>query len=222
VKLTSAVVVAMTTSKVVDQSKLTAYERWELPVMNGKTVSSSDKVATAKELESIQKQAYDESFSQGKKDGYAQGKAEVEQNAQALRSMIELLAEPLKELDDDIVLQLAELAMAVAKQVIRRELHSEQGEIVGIVREAVSALPASSRKVILHISPDDSELVRNAFSIGEQAESQEFSWKIVEDPMLSRGGCKITSDNSQIDATVEARLNRVINTLLGGERETDA
>lgn len=209
----------MTTSKVVDQSKLTAYERWELPVMNGKTVSSA---TTAKELESIQKQAYDESFAQGKKDGYAQGKAEVEKNAKSLRSMIDLLADPLKELDEDIVAQLAELAMAVAKQVIRRELHSEQGEIVGIVREAVSALPASSRKVVLHISPDDAELVRNAFSIGEQTDSQEFSWKIIEDPMLSRGGCKITSDNSQIDATVEARLNRVINTLLGGERETDA
>lgn len=187
--------------------------------MNGRTVSSA---ATAKELESIQKQAYDESFAQGQKDGYAKGKAEVEKNAQSLRSMMELLTEPLKELDDDIVMQLAELSMAIAKQVIRRELHSEQGEIVGIVREAVSALPASSRKVVLHISPDDSELVRKTFSLSEQTSAEDFSWKIMEDPMLSRGGCKITSDNSQIDATVEARLNRVINTLLGGERETDA
>ena len=136
--------------------------------------------------------------------------------------MVALLAEPLNDLDDEVVAQLAELAMLVAKQVIRRELHTEQGEIVGIVREAVSALPASSRKVVLHINPDDSELVRKAFSLGEENEPGDVSWKILEDPMLSRGGCKITSDNSQIDATVEARLNRVINTLLGGERESDA
>lgn len=178
--------------------------------------------ATAKELESIQTQAYEESFAQGLRKGYEEGKAEVEKNAQLLRSMVACLAEPLNDLDDEIVSQLAELAMIVAKQVIRRELHSDHGEIVGIVREAVSALPASSQKVVLHINPEDSELVRKAFSLGEEKDSADVSWKILEDPMLTRGGCKITSDNSQIDATVEARLNRVINTLLGGERESDA
>lgn len=208
----------MTTSKVVDKSTLTAYERWELPQMDGAAAGT----ATAKQLESIQTQAYEESFAQGLKDGYEKGQAEVDKNAQTLRSMVALLAEPLNDLDDEVVAQLAELAMLVAKQVIRRELHTEQGEIVGIVREAVSALPASSRKVVLHINPDDSELVRKAFSLGEENEPGDVSWKILEDPMLSRGGCKITSDNSQIDATVEARLNRVINTLLGGERESDA
>ena len=111
--------------------------------------------------------------------------------------------------------------MSVAKQIVRRELHTEQGEIVGIVREAMNALPASTRKIILNIHPDDAELIRNAFSLGQENESDELRWKVVEDPMITRGGCKISSENSRVDATVEARLNRVISTLLGGERESD-
>ena len=209
----------MTTSKVIVSDDLTAYERWELPVVSGKTASSS--AATAKELETIQQQAYEEGFVLGQKEGHEQKLQELEQQSAQLQSMIEILSDPLKELDDEIVEQLSHLSMAVAKQVIRRELHTEEGEIVGIVREAMSALPASTRKIILNIHPDDSELIRNAFSLGQDNESDEQRWKVVEDPLISRGGCKISSENSTIDATVEARLNRVISTLMGGERETD-
>lgn len=209
---------AMTTSKVLDADDLTAYERWELPLVNGTVVSSA---STAKELESIQKQAYDEGFALGKKEGFEQKKQELEMQLASLRSIIEVLSEPLKELDNDIVNQLSHLSMTVAKQVVRRELHTDEGEIVGIVREAMNALPASSRKIILNIHPDDADLIRKAFSLGEEDDSDEQRWKVVEDPMISRGGCKISSENSRIDATVEARLNRVISTLLGGERESD-
>ena len=211
--------VAMTTSKAVDRDQHSSYERWELPRVNGPTVSSS--IATAEELESIQKQAYDEAYAQGQKEGYQQKIQEFDKQIASLKSIIELLSEPLKEVDDDVVNQLAELSMVVAKQVVRRELHTEQGEIVGIVREAMTALPASTRKINLHIHPDDSEIIRNAFSLGINDDSDELRWKLTEDPIITRGGCKVSSENSRIDATVEARLNRVISTLLGDERESD-
>ena len=213
---------AMTTSKMVESNDSGSVERWELPRVNGPVVSSK---ATVEELESIQKQAYNEGFELGQREGHEQAlqhkKQELESNAQSLRSILAVLVEPLKELDDDVVNQLAQLSMAVAKQVIRRELRTDEGEIVGIVREAMSALPASTRKITLNIHPDDSELVRNAFSLGQEDDSDELRWKVIEDPMISRGGCKISSENSRIDATVEGRLNRIINTLLGGERESD-
>jgi len=208
----------MTTSKTEKSDDLTAYERWELPLVSDPFSSSP---ATAEKLESIQKQAYNEGFALGQKEGYEQKKHELEESAASLRSIIELLTDPLKNIDNEVVEQLSQLSMSVAKQIIRRELHTEQGEIVGIVREAMNALPASTRKITLNIHPDDAELIRNAFSLGQEDESDELRWKVVEDPMITRGGCKISSENSRIDATVEARLNRVISTLLGGEREFD-
>ena len=222
--------VAKITSKTIDPREHSNYERWELPHVNEPAVSS---MATVEELESIQKQAYDEAYdkayhkahdegyAQGQKEGYQQKTEELDGQISSLKSIIEVLTEPLKEIDDDVVNQLAELSMVVAKQVVRRELHTEQGEIVGIVREAMTALPASTRKINLHIHPDDSELIRNAFSLGDNDDSDELRWKLTEDPIITRGGCKISSENSRIDATVEARLNRVISTLLGDERESD-
>ena len=205
----------MTTSKMIESNNV---ERWELPRVNGPVVSSK---ATVEELESIQKQAYNEGFALGQREGLQHKKQELENSAASLQSILAMLSEPLKELDSDVVHQLAQLSMAVAKQVIRRELHTDEGEIVGIVREAMNALPASTRKITLNIHPDDSELIRNAFSLGQEDDSDELRWKVIEDPIISRGGCKISSENSRIDATVEGRLNRIINTLLGDERESD-
>ena len=211
---------AKTTSKVIVSDELTAYERWELPVVNGQRTSQSR--VTAKELESLHKQAFDEGIALGKEQAYTEKKKELEEHISTLKSIIEVLSEPLKELDTDIVEQLSQLSMSVAKQVVRRELHTEQGEIVGIVREAMSALPASTRKITLHIHPDDSDLIRATFSLGQQDEhDEELRWKVIEDPMVTRGGCKISSENSRIDATVEARLNRIINSLLGDERDSN-
>ncbi|RMG30702.1 MAG: flagellar assembly protein FliH, partial [Gammaproteobacteria bacterium] len=49
----------------------------------------------------------------------------------------------------------------------------------------------------------------------------ERDWKLVEDPTLSRGGCRVETESSRIDATVEQRLHAVLARFLGGERQGD-
>jgi flagellar assembly protein FliH len=88
---------------------------------------------------------------------------------------------------------------------------------VAVVREALAALPITSRSVRLHLHPEDAQLVRQAFSLNEQ----EAHIQVLDDPVQSRGGCRVQTDNSQIDATVETRLNALIARVLGGEREED-
>lgn len=70
--------------------------------------------------------------------------------------------------------------------------------------------------MVLH--PEDAELVRNAYSLGDHDQQ----WQIVEDPVIQRGGCRIHTDTSQIDATLDSRLNSLIAPLLAAERQRDA
>jgi flagellar assembly protein FliH len=41
---------------------------------------------------------------------------------------------------------------------------------------------------------------------------------VVEDPTLTRGGCLVRSENSQIDARFESRVNAMVSSMLGEER----
>jgi flagellar assembly protein FliH len=194
----------------------TEVKAWELPEVG----SSADYHGplTAGQIEQLQKQAYEEGFARGHQDGLNAGEQEAQRQLQYLGSILDLFDAPLKELDDTIVQQLVDLTTIIAGQVIRRELRADPGQIIAVVRECIKNLPVAARKISIFLHPDDAMLVRGAFSIDDNVDQ---SWQIIDDPVLTRGGCRIEAENSKIDATVEQQLNRVIANLLGGEREQD-
>lgn len=203
-------------SKIISKEDLSGIESWQLPdVQPSGTVSA--RPLTARQLEELQLQAREEGFEQGRREGLEAGRKDILARVHELSALMHTLARPLEQLDDQIEEQLVQLAMAVARQLVRRELKADPGQVLAVVREAMAVLPIGARGVRLHLHPDDAALVREMLSLTEG----EQSWNIVEDPILTRGGCKVSSDSSQIDATVERRLHSVIATVLGGERGSD-
>lgn len=172
---------------------------------------------TAKQLEAIQKQAYEEGFAQGHKDGIDAGQTQIQARVRRLDQLMTTLAMPFAELDQRVEQELVTLAMAVARQLVRRELKTDPGQIVAVVREALSALPIASQNVRLHMHPEDAALVRAALSLTDG----EHAWRIIEDGLQNRGGCQLVTDTSRIDASVETRLAAIIAMVLGGERGDD-
>lgn len=197
---------------------------------------------TVEQIEATQKQAYDEAFEHGRQEGFAQGKAEgfeegkklgfeegskqgYEENLHLLRKQVEelsklmeALAEPFQKLDEEVETELVNLAIGIAGQIIRREIKHDPGQIIGVIREAIKVLPLASQKVTLNLHPEDAELVRTALKLDDSLPP----WRLVENPLITRGGCVVETDVSSIDATVEHRLAAVIANLLGGERQQDA
>ena len=213
----------MSTSKPVPDKDVSAYERWEAPVVD------AESPITAAEAESIHKQAWEEGYAQGHAEGVKQGlqegraagESEIRQRVALLEQVIRHLQSPLEQLDREVVDQVTELAVAVARHIVRRELHTDPGQVVAVVREAMAALPAGAQDVRIYLHPEDAVLVRQALSVEDDGDDGRRPWRIVDDPVLTRGDCRIQSEFSYIDATLERRLNRIIATLLGGEREAD-
>ncbi len=185
---------------------------WAVPAIE---TAEDDGLPTAGRLEALQKEAYDEAWQKGHAEGVAAGEQAVADRAARLDVLLKALAHPFDELDEMVEKQLVELSMAVVKQLFRREIRLDPTHIIGVVREAIQLLPVASRNVQLHLHPDDAALVRESLSPTEG----DLAWTIVEDPLITRGGCRVTTDNSQIDATAEARLNSVISAIAGDERQ---
>ena len=186
-------------------------QRWDAPALDG---ASDSGFLTAKRLQELQKQAHDEAYAEGLEAGKAAGGREVERRVARLDKLLQAMAQPFEELDDTVEEQLADLAMMVAKQLFRREIKLEPTHVIGVVREAVHLLPAASREIVVHLHPDDAALVRDSLSSAQG----ERAWSIVEDPLVNRGGCTVTTANSQIDAQADTRLQAAIAAILGDER----
>ena len=204
-------------SRIIRGEEASDCQAWRLPeVQSG--AASRNRPVTARQLEEIQQQARQEGFQQGLQEGRDSGREELLNSVRCLEQILKTLDKPLEELDDSVEQQLAQLAMLVARQLVRRELKTDPEQVVGIVREALALLPVAARDVQLVLNQEDAGIIRDALSLheGEQA------IRIVEDPVQSRGGCRVLTRTSQIDATIETRLNSVIAGVLGGQRHNDS
>ncbi|HXY97912.1 MAG TPA: FliH/SctL family protein [Steroidobacteraceae bacterium] len=184
-------------------------ERWSLPAVEGPLANSTRDKRAAQES------------ARGYEAGLAHAQAEMAPRAEELAarvrrldSMLQLLAAPLKAIDDQVEQQLLELAFAVGKQLARRELSAAPAQIVAILRECLEQLPLAAREVRVHLHPEDAAIVRERLA----APAEERAWSLVEDPTLARGGCLVRSDNSQIDARFESRVHAVLASVLGEQR----
>lgn len=201
---------------------------WQPPHVRRKgetAVEESRGLLTAAQLDQIQKAAHAEGFEQGRKEGQAyghregleEGRAEVRGRLEQLDRLLRTLDRPFEELDQQVENEIVTLVISMVRQLIRREVRLDPGQIVGVVREALGILPISARSIRVMLHPEDAELVREAYKLGDHDQQ----WQIVEDPVIQRGGCRIHTDTSQVDATLDSRLSSLIAPLLAGERSHD-
>ena len=216
-------------SKVISREATQDFRRWDLPIVEDVSAAvknakhdKSPGLMTAEQIERIQKQAYKEAYDagykKGQQEGLRSGQRESDYKINLLGEMLDSLAHPFEELDDAVEQQLVSLSLAIARQLVRRELKADPAQVIGVIHEALAALPVGSRDVKVCLHPDDVVLVRGIMT---QTEADR-NWSLVNDPGLIRGDCRILTEVSQVEATLEKRLAAVVSQLLGGEREKDS
>ncbi|MDO8988291.1 MAG: flagellar assembly protein FliH [Sideroxyarcus sp.] len=181
--------------------KLTAWQRWEAPNFAADTVFRAGGVAlpTAAQLEGIQRQARDEGF----RAGHAEG---VQRALQENQRLAELISAFEQQMDEQVARELLDLSLDIARQMLHQALKVNPELLLGVVREAIGTLPHVNQGAHLVLNPDDAALVRER--MGEQLSHS--GWKIFEDARVERGGARIETANSQIDASLETRWKRVV------------
>lgn len=181
--------------------KLTAWQRWELPNFEAGALANTGGVPlpTASQLEEIEKLARDEGY----RNGYAEGMQKALQENQRLAALIDALS---KQADEQVAQELLGLSLDIARQMLHQALKVNPELLLGVVREAIGTLPHFNQGAHLVLHPADAELVRER--MGEQLTHS--GWKIFEDDRIERGGARIETANSQIDATLESRWSRVV------------
>ena len=190
-----------------------AAETWSLPPID--PADTPEKRAAAHEAE--RRRQYAHAREQGLADARAAAAAELRPQLAALGELLQQLAEPLAELDDEVEAALVDLACRIARQVVRRELQTDRAQILVVAREALAALPLNARGITVALHPKDAELVRESLASVDGG----AKWTITEDPLLTRGGLRVQSERSLVDATVEKRLQNVVETLISDERAAD-
>jgi flagellar assembly protein FliH len=209
----------------------TAYQRWEMASFGDERPSTQAKKAaeqaasasipaepllklpTAEELEAIRESARAEGYAEGRAighaDGLAQGRAEAADELARIASIAGTFAQALDRADDTIASDVLDLALHLAKNMVRTAFDVRPELVIPVVREAIEYLPVLQQPALLVLNPQDAPIVRAA--IGEELDKG--GWRVVEDPSVGRGGCRVDTASNQIDAQAALRWQRLAQSL---------
>ncbi len=147
--------------------------------------------------------------------GYAAGeRAGAEAGAKRAEAMLRRLAQTIEELGalrtqmvHQTERQMVQLAIAVARRVVGREIALDGDLIVAMARVALDRLGERTPATI-RLHPEDLAAIGQAEWAGPHV-------RVVGDPTLSRGGCLVESEFGLIDASVDAQFEQLAQAMLG-------
>ncbi len=160
----------------------------------------------------LEKEAYDRGFQEGRISGETAGKKEIEP---ALSSCTMALTD-LERLKGDLRLQAekasVELAMGIARKIIRKEVAADNGIVIDVIREALKKIVDPENIKIKIRSEDLRHVQASGHQFADLVGSME-SVAIEADDAIGIGGCQIETSFGDIDAAIETQLAVLENAL---------
>ena len=126
-----------------------------------------------------------------------------------------------EQMKSDAVSELVELAVAIAERVIKRQVMIDPQVLVANLREAL-ALTGRQKQLRVAIHPSQCQVLAAAIPQLQMEWPAIGGAQIIEDESLTPGGCRVLTDHGQIDADLNAQLDRVIAGLLPPASQEEA
>ncbi|EOV9616056.1 flagellar assembly protein FliH [Cronobacter dublinensis] len=147
-------------------------------------------------------------FEQGRQEGYAKGLEQGLAEARAQQGPIharmqQLVSEfqyTLDALDSVIASRLMQMALEAARQVIGH-VQVDNNHLIKQIQTLLQQEPLFSGKPQLRVHPDDLQRVEEMLG----ATLSLHGWRLRGDPTLHPGGCKVSADEGDLDASVATR-----------------
>ncbi|HEY6773108.1 MAG TPA: flagellar assembly protein FliH [Oxalicibacterium sp.] len=221
-------------SNVIPKEKQSAYQRWEMESFGEQEMLATNNAAMehalataaaekerlaeiARKLDEDREEARAEGYaaglSEGRKAGIedgrtagiAEGRLQAEQERQLLRQIAETFGTEVARANELIAADMLDLSLDLAKAMLKTALKIRPELVVPVVREAIHYLPTLQQPALLHLHPEDAVLV--AEHMGDEISTA--GWRVVEDPHMDRGGCRVETASNQVDATAPVRWQRI-------------
>ncbi|SFN63502.1 flagellar assembly protein FliH [Izhakiella capsodis] len=164
-----------------------------------------------------QQKGYAEGQQAGYDAGYQQGLAEAQQQQAPLQARMQQLVSgfhhTLEALDSVIVSRLMQLALEAARQVLGQSPHVDGSALLRQIQNMIQQEPVLSGKPTLRVHPDDFQQVEN--SLG--ATLGLYGWRLLADAAIHPGGCKVSAEDGDLDASIATRWHELCRLAAPGE-----
>ncbi|MEN6413194.1 MAG: FliH/SctL family protein [Veillonellales bacterium] len=174
------------------------------------------------QIEIITQQAATTGRQQGYEEGMQQGKqAALEQMQQGLNDAVakaeHVLAmsdQEAKEMIASAERQVIDIAMAIARKILAREIEENPMAVLPIVKTALDKV-RDQDQVVIRVNQEDFDMVLQAKQDLQKMIGREQGLRITADQAVDIGGCMIETPNGTVDARLDTQFAAVQQVLQG-------
>jgi flagellar assembly protein FliH len=159
---------------------------------------------------SQEQEIFAKGFAQGQQAAAAAAQQETAALAKKLAATLDDLMRVRNEMIRHTEKQMVQLALAIARRVVHREVSIDAGLLVTMMRVALERVSDAAR-VTVRLHPADHQSVA---ALAAADASPQVT--LTADPRIARGGCKVESEYGDIDAGIDAQIQEIARALLGG------
>ena len=178
--------------------------------------TEAEQVLDAQQALALRQQAWDEGYEAGQLAGAERMRLELQQQTlQVQREQVQRIDAALHQaqagfdlLEQALAEQVLQLACALARQVVRRELSTPLPPLRSVVQEALALLIDEGRPATLRLHPVDAALLTDQAAL--EALGIALPVQVHPDPTLSPGDCVVESAHGGVDARLEKRWQRAL------------
>jgi len=171
---------------------------WQPPNLSGRPVKREEPAGP--DPDALRREAFEAGYAEGVAAGRARGEAMVAE----LSALWQAMARPLAEQEATLLRDLTGIALAAAEAILHREL-SRGADVEAVLSEALAQLGDIEGLLEVELHPADAELVNDL--LGRRGEPA--LWRLKENASLARGGVRLHTPVSYIDASVEQALEEL-------------
>lgn len=156
-------------------------------------------------MEEGKKQGHEAGFAQGRQEGFEQGLAESSaqqrETGEHFTRLLEEFKIALSNLDSVIPSRLVQMSLTAARSILGKNITCDNDVLLEKIQQLLQQETLFKGTAILWVNPDDLALVQN--NVGKSLTS--MGWDIRGDVQILPGGCRITSEEGEFDATINTR-----------------
>jgi flagellar assembly protein FliH len=177
---------------------------WQFEPLDGKAPER-------RSVPTYNRRAFDRGLEQGRREAFAAAAAQRQSQAQSIARVLADLRARFGDLESEGADALLDLALEVAKQVVRREIQIRRDAVLPALREAVAMVIDQQTHPRVHINPHDFEAIRADLD----ADGLFKGCRFIPDAQVGPGSCRVETGLSEIDARLATRWRRVVTDALG-------
>ena len=159
---------------------------------------------------------HEDLFAKGFAEGQRAATAAAQQETAALAKKLAATLDDLMRVRNEMIRhtekQMVQLALAVARRVVHREVSLDPQVLITMMRVALERVSDAAR-VTVRLNPVDHQSVTAA--LDGTATSDQVT--LAADGRVPRAGCRVETEYGDVDAGVDAQIQEIARALLGGD-----